>query len=212
MTFPEDLQSRPEQSPVKPPNYALGFLLNFFLPGAGFSYINRWGWHLGWLAIVFGVQIISLVLAAALGPATARSTFLLPLLAWIAMLVHYHFTYQQGAARGFQPPLNDGVKVAFIVGQLVIGFFVTGLLAAVLLPNLLGARMRATKAAENAIARNIYTQVLADQAEDKPLSTTCPTVPPVGQTRVTHCQVDISNPDDLKLEVTFESGHTVELP
>lgn len=207
MTFPEDRVQQAQ--PVKPPSYALGMLINILLVGSGFTYINRWPWHLGWLGILF---VLNLLPALFLSTGTGMLLLLLPVAGWVAHLVHYHVSYRRAAQQGFLPPLQDGVKIALIVGHLALGFFMASVMSAVLLPNLLTARNRANEAAERAVAIRIMTQVMVDQTEGKTLTETCPTVENTMNLKITSCKVGLSDPENPTLDVTFESGNTVHLP
>lgn len=198
-----------QAQPVKPPSYALGMLLNVLLVGAGFTYINRWPWHLGWIGLLFALSVVGSFLAFSVNsPALA----ILPALGWVAHLVHYHVTYRRAAQQGFLPPLQDGVKIALIVGHLLLSFFTVSFMSAVLIPNLLNARSRANAAAARAAAHNIYLQVMVDQTEGKTLTGTCPTVENSVDLKITSCKVGLSDPKNPTLDVTFEDGHTVHLP
>ena len=65
MTFPEDAAVRP----TAPPNVLVGLILNLLLPGAGFTYIGAWAWHLRWIAIMVVLTVLGLVVSAMLGVA-----------------------------------------------------------------------------------------------------------------------------------------------
>lgn len=190
----------------RPPNYWLGFLLTFFAPGAGFTYINQIGWHFGWL----GITLLISVLGSLLGGGV------IGLLVTVGMLSHYRDSYVKAANEGWQVrKVKDGVKWALIVGHLLLsGLFVVGILAAVLIPNLLGARQRANDAAANAYAMSMYTTVMADGLDRKAKSGDCLThysdlsVPD----NVVSCTIDASDQEAPRLTVTTRSGKTITRP
>lgn len=193
---------------VRPPNYAVGLLLSIFLPGAGLTYLGRWGWHLGWAGLMVVLNMLGLVAGAALG----AGFLLLPILGWIAQLVQYHFTFRQVVRSPSSAAFPDAGKVALIVGHVVLGALVAlPLLAAVLIPNLLSARQKAMQVAEQSAARNLYTQVMVDQVDGR-LSATCPQVTLPDWVEVAGCAVDTSDPETPVLNVTFGSGRRVRLP
>lgn len=86
------IDTSPAAPRIKPPNYWLGFFLNWLLIGAGFSYIGVFGWHLAWLGIWVGGLIVSAVLVL-VTPVAAGVGLLLMLGAFVGLLVHYRSTY-----------------------------------------------------------------------------------------------------------------------
>ena len=137
--------------PARRPNYALGLLLNIALPGSGFGYLGLWGWHLGWWLLIGLMWLATAVLVAVTRHVLA---LLLPLLAYLGLLAQYHFTYQRLSPAGF-PALGDTAKLLLIAGHFVLNLVVSGLLAAVLIPNLLAARVRADDAAVMSCAASL---------------------------------------------------------
>lgn len=190
---------------VRPPSYGVGMLLSVFLPGAGMTYLGRWGWHLGWIGILLLAGLLDGVLAAV----TGLGFSLLAFLVWIAQLVHYHRSYAAQAEQGFPSTFPAGGKVALIAAHVLL--LVVPVFAAVLIPNLLSARQTATQAGEQSAARNLYTQVVMNQVDGK-LSATCPQVALPEGVEVAGCAVDISDPEEPVLNVTFGSGRRVQLP
>lgn len=190
---------------VRPPSYAVGLLLSIFLPGAGLTYLGRWGWHLGWIGILLLLGVLGTVLSAVMG----LGFNLLAFLGWIAQLVHYHRTYRAVTEGGVRSTFPDAGKVALIAGHALL--LVVPVFAAVLIPNLLSARQKATWAAEQSAARNLYTQVMMDQVDGR-LSATCPQATLPDGVEVAGCAVDTSDPETPVLNVTFGSGRSVQLP
>ena len=133
--------SRPP--PARQPNYALGLLLNIALPGSGFGYLGLWGWHLAWLLMMGLMWLVTALLVAAIQNILV---LLLPLLAYLSLLAHYHVTYQRLSPAGF-PAVSETSKLILIAGHFILNLAISGILAAVLIPNLLAARARAGDAA-----------------------------------------------------------------
>lgn len=210
MTFPEDLARRAPAQAQARPGYVLGLLLNTVLPGSGFTFIGRWGWHLGWVLVMYAVFSLSLVLAVSGLPVI----FAVPLLGLVGLLLHYHFVYRQQVARDFQPPLQTPVKLILILGHAFLGVVLTGMLGAVLIPNLLGARTRALQAGEQAIARRVQLQATVAQLDGTLKTGVCPleTLSADERATVERCTVETTTANDLLLTVEFTSGRTVSLP
>ena len=189
-----------------------GLLLNLLLPGAGFTLAEAWVWHLVWAAGL----LFAWMLAAGVAMAVGTPALLLPLLTTAGMLWHYTRVYHGQAARGFEPVLSLGVKVALCVGQFLLGFFVVGILGAVLIPNLLGARRSAQAAAEQSSSRNIVTQVMVQSVDGTLESGPCSAevLAAAGEFRdqVRSCTVDASDPEAPTVTVSFPSGRTITLP
>ncbi|WP_288480676.1 hypothetical protein [uncultured Deinococcus sp.] len=190
---------------ARPPSYGVGMLLSVFLPGAGMTYLGRWGWHLGWIGILLLLAVLDGVLAVVTGLGFSVLTFL----GWIAQLVHYHRSYAAQAGRGFPSTFPAAGKIALIAAHVLL--LVLPVFAAVLIPNLLSARQTATQAGEQAAARRLYLQVVTDQVDGR-LSATCPQVTLPEGVEVTRCAVDIGDPEEPVLNVTFGSGHRLRLP
>lgn len=210
MTFPEDAV-RAAPRPVSPPNVALGYLLNVLLPGSGFSYIGRWGWHLGWYAILGALASVGVVLSVATGGLLG---LLLPLAGFVVMLVHFGRVYAEQDARRFQPPLELAVKIVLIAGHLFLGLMSTGVLAAVLIPNLLAARTRAVATGEQATARQVYTLAMVAQVDGKLQNGPCPLdgLPESQRAQIEQCVVGIRGDNDVLVNIRFTNGRTVTLP
>ena len=210
MTFPEDALVAPAR-PVTAPNAALGYVLNIFLPGAGFTYIGRWGWHLGWFGILFGLNVVAVILSAVTG---APLLLILPLIGFVLMLVHFGRVYAEGQERNFRPPLELPIKLALILGHAFLGLMLVGMQAAVLIPNLLSARTRATQTMEQSIARRIQVQATVAQLDGTLKAGTCPLENLSADERATvlRCTVETTTTDDLLLEMDFASGRSVSLP
>ncbi|WP_309569926.1 hypothetical protein [Deinococcus sp.] len=141
MPSPEDAAARP----AAPPNAIVGLVLNLLLPGAGFSYIGRWGWHLGWVVLMLALSAMGLILSRVIG---LGLPIVLPFGGFLVMLVHYSRIYTQQEQGNFQPPLAAGVKVALIVAH-VVG---AALLASVMVPRLLATRMGTLDGAAGVVA------------------------------------------------------------
>ncbi|PNY81637.1 hypothetical protein [Deinococcus koreensis] len=210
MTFPEDMLAAPARIATAP-NAALGYLLNIVLPGAGFTYIGRWGWHLGWFAVLCGLNVVAGILAAATG---TPIPLILPLIGFVVMLVHFGRVYAEGQDRHFRPQLERPIKLALILGHAFLGFMLTGILAAVLIPNLLAARTKAVRASEQAVARRIQVQAAVAQLGGTLANGSCPleTLSPDQRATIERCTVETTTTDDLLLTVDFTSGRTVSLP
>jgi type IV pilus assembly protein PilA len=159
----------------KPPNYAAGLLLNLFLPGSGFTYLGRWKPHLGWMLGLglFTVVLLMLMVAVAASPLSGATWLLslLPVLAYVWMLIQYHAAYAQALARfnpAAPPALSDGAKLGLILGHVALGFVgiaFIGILAAVLIPNLLGAQQRAYDTGSLSCAKSVQTALAIAQID-----------------------------------------------
>ncbi|WP_412026944.1 hypothetical protein [Deinococcus yunweiensis] len=207
MTFPEDAAVRP----TAPPNVLVGLILNLLLPGAGFTYVGAWAWHLRWIAIMVVLTVLGLIVSAMLGVAVP---VLLPVLGLAAMITHYGRVYAARRVVDFQPHLSDGVKIGMIVGHVVVGFFVTGILGAVLIPNLLNARQRAVKSQEQSIIRQLQTRALVQQAGGTLMTGPCDltALPESSRALIASCTVTAPADSKPELDVTFTSGRRVQLP
>lgn len=207
----------PAGFPADPPctsrhSFVGGLLLNLLLPGAGFTLAEAWVWHLVWAGATLLLWGPFLALAITVG----TPGLLLPLLFTAGMLWHYTAVYRQQAARGFLPVLSPGVKVALCVGQFLLGFFLVGILAAVLIPNLLSARQKANAAAEQAVSRRIMLEATV-QSLDGPLQSGPCTAELLALAKdsaapIQSCTVDATDPEAPSVTVTFNSGRTVTLP
>ncbi|MFB9990835.1 hypothetical protein ACFFLM_02395 [Deinococcus oregonensis] len=207
----------PSAPPVVPlrPNYWLGFVLNFLLVGSGFTYINRIGWHFGWLA-VSAALVVSVGLLATVQPVLGFVGLAVMLAATIAMQVHYRATYahQFSAGRTGQP-IRNGLKWGLIIGHVLLGLiFQVGVIAAILIPNLLAARERAQDTAANSYARVVYTGVVMAALEGKAQSGDClrgyTTMEPTSTAAA--CVTDVSDPANPTLTLTLTNGKTIDLP
>ncbi|WP_420595675.1 hypothetical protein [Deinococcus sp.] len=144
-----------------PPRYWVGWLLNAVLPGSGFGYLGRPVCHLGWGLIAGMVGVAAILTAAQLGN-------LLPLLAlplmWAGALIHYNVMYRRLSARGW--PAEAGMApVVPIAGQVLLSLFLSAILAAAVVPNLLAIRARADDTAAMNCASNIERQQAAYREE-----------------------------------------------
>lgn len=202
--FPEDLA--PRTAPSRP-SYALGLLLNLLLPGAGFTYVGQWVPHVAWfflLPILAAVTFTLSLQSAAAGAGVVGLTLGL-------LLFTYHLAYRLQARVAFQPRLGIGVQIAMIAGHLFLGFFYVGMLAAVVIPNVLAARGGATAAADRATAHQIRVVAAAAQIKGT-LGRACPLEGVPGAERVSACELNLATPDSPGVSVTFKSGRTVTLP
>ncbi|MBZ9751832.1 hypothetical protein K7W42_13305 [Deinococcus sp. HMF7604] len=213
MSWPEDATLRRPVSaaPAKAPSAALGYLLNILLPGAGFTLINRWGWHLGWFGIQVGLYVVASILSGVTG---TPLPLVLPFIGFVAMLVHFGRVYAEQADRDFQPPLELAVKLVLILGHFFIGFVLVGILAAVLIPNLLSARNRANQTGEMAIARAVQVQAVVAQVDGTLQDGPCPLngLPETYREQIASCTVTDSSGTEPAVSVTFDSGRTITLP
>ncbi|WP_293911705.1 hypothetical protein [Deinococcus sp.] len=172
MTGPAFPPQFPPPPPLaqKPPGYAAGLLLNIFLPGSGFTYLGRWNWHLIWMLGLAALSVAVVIAAAASG---ATLLLALPTVVYLGMLVHYHVMYgqiQAAWAAGAPPALSDGVKLGLILGHVALGFValaLTGVLAAILIPNLIGARQRAYDTGAQSCAKSIQTALAVAQIDNQ---------------------------------------------
>ncbi|MHA0042933.1 hypothetical protein [Deinococcus sp. PEB2-63] len=210
MTWPEDT-IRPTAAPTsrKAPNLAIGYLLNVLLPGAGFTYIGLVGWHVGWVGILLALNLTGALLV---GLTTVPVFGVLPLVGFVIMLVHFGQAYAWRAAQQFRPDLEAGVKIGLIAGHAVLNVAAVGLLAAVLMPGLLGARERAERSVEQAAAMSAYTLAISAQAEGTLRDGPCPLVNVYKGERITSCTVTGAATADPKVSVMFSSGHNINLP
>ncbi|OLV15776.1 hypothetical protein [Deinococcus marmoris] len=211
MTFPEDAVLRRPASPAKAPSQALGFFLNFFLPGAGFSLIGRWGWHLGWFGILAALNVVVAILSLI---SSSPLLLLLPLIGFIVMHVHFARIYDWHEERGVWPPLEPVLKAVLIAGHFFVGFILTGILAAVLIPNLLGARERAMQVGEQATARNVYARVMVQDVDETLRSGPCDLheLPESSRATLAACTVELRDGGEPALNLTFDSGRQISLP
>ncbi|PYE54066.1 hypothetical protein [Deinococcus yavapaiensis] len=211
------VQSAPEPSSPARPNYWVGFVLNWFLPGCGFTYINRVGWHFGWMGIFFGISMVAGLLSALL-PVLGILGGLLSIAAFVAMHVHYRNTYAYEFAPGtILSPVSNGLKWGLIVAHGILGFLIPlSIVAAVLIPNLLGARATAQKYANQAYAQNVYKAVAAAAATDEETSSDCLRgmgsyqVEPTSEAM--SCVADFSDPSNPTIQVAFRNGQEIQLP
>ncbi|PTA67396.1 hypothetical protein [Deinococcus arcticus] len=212
MSWPEDAtRQAPAPAATRAPSAALGYLLNVLLPGAGFTLINRWGWHLGWFGIQVGLYLVASILSGATGTLLPLA---LPFVGFIAMLVHFGRVYAEQRARHFQPPLELAVKLVLILGHFFIGFVLVGILAAVLIPNLLAARTRAQQTGEMAVARAAQLQAVTAQLDQRVQDGPCPLegLPDAYREQIASCTLTNSSGAVPSVSVTFHSGRTVSLP
>lgn len=197
------------------PNYWLGFFLNLLLVGSGFTYINRIGWHFGWLAINLVLAVL-VGLLASVQPVLGFVGLALLLAATIAMQVHYRATYtQQFSAGQIGQPIDNGLKWGLIIGHVLLGLiFQVGVVAAILIPNLLGARERAQDTAAQAYARTVYMGIMAATIDGTAESGDClrgyTTAEP--SSNVASCITDVSDPENPTLTLTLTNGETIDLP
>jgi hypothetical protein len=137
----------------KTPNSALGLMFNVFMAGAGFTYIDLPIWHLVWSVVMTFSMLAAFFLAS-----TLNSPFfmLIPALLFVGMLVHYVVAYGRRFQRGQVPAgISDSLKWSLLGGQLALGLvFSLGVLPAVVMPNLLGARNRANDTSYNDTSYN----------------------------------------------------------
>ncbi|GGK97398.1 hypothetical protein [Deinococcus radiotolerans] len=210
MTWPEDT-FRPAAAPTprKAPNLAVGYLLNVLLPGAGFTYIGLVGWHVGWIAMLI---VLNLLGAFLVGLTTSTMFAALPLVGFVVMLVQFGQAYTRRKAQNFRPDLEGGVKIGLIAGHFILNVFMVGLLAAVLIPNLLAARTRANGTGERAAAMSAYTMVIAAQSGGTLRDGPCPLENVVGRDRIASCTVTSATTSSPQVAVTFGNGHVVQLP
>ena len=210
MTWPEDtIRPTTAPTPRKAPNLAVGYLLNVLLPGAGFTYIGLVGWHVGWVGILL---VLNLTGAFLVGLTTVPVFGVLPLVGFVALLVHFGQAYARRAAQQFRPDLEAGVKIGLIAGHAVLNVAAVGLLAAVLMPGLLEARERASAAGERAAAMSAYTMVIAAQSGGTLRDGPCPLENVNYRDRIATCTVSGAATTDPQVTVTFTDGRTVQLP
>lgn len=179
------------------------------LPGAGFTYIGLVGWHIGWIAMLI---VLNLLGAFLVGLTTSTMFAALPLVGFVVMLVQFRQAYARRAAQQFRPDLEAGVKIGLIAGHAVLNVAAVGLLAAVLMPGLQGARERASAAGERAAAMSAYTMVIAAQSGGTLRDGPCPLENVNYRDRIATCTVSGAAMTDPQVTVTFTDGKTVQLP
>ncbi|WP_157463488.1 hypothetical protein [Deinococcus pimensis] len=199
------------------PNYWGGFLLTWFFQGAGHTYINRPGWHAGWIGIHFGLSVLNAILINALPPLAVVSV-LAQLAAFILCLVQYRNFYVQQFTPGVPViGINDGFKWTLIAVHLVLAALAPfGVLASILVPNMLSARNRAMAMGHQSYAQAIYAQAIAQGAittlRDGPCENTLQELPDTPY-YVRSCTVTVgNNPADPKVTVRFNDNTTINLP
>lgn len=140
--------------------------------------------------------------------------FALPLL---GLLFHYPVIHCQQVVRAFQPPLQVPVELIRALGHAFLGVMLAGMLGAVLIPNVLGAKRRAAQFHEQNVVRDIENWLntrdpealrsgpcargdiaFKDETWEAPWE-------------IASCTVTAPADDEPELDVTF-SGRTVHLP
>ncbi|ULH15901.1 hypothetical protein MF271_04530 [Deinococcus sp. KNUC1210] len=199
-----------------PPNLLIGFLLNFVLPGSGFTYADQPWWHLGWALLTLLSFLLGLLGGAALH---LPALVFLPMLAFLVMHVQYFLTYQRRFPAGAPfSGLTNNVKWGLIGGHAaltVILAVLIALLAAILLPNLLNARTRAQEAAATSYMHLIQTTAFANALNSHPYSGPCADMPdaPRLPDTIRSCEVRTINAVDVPhVSVTTTQGKTLTLP
>ncbi len=213
---------------TKAPNYWLGFFLNWLLVGSGFTYLGALSWHFIWLGLsVVGWVAGTLLLAVAAGQSPASLSgaalvvALVSLAAFVLMLVQYRQTYRRLYGRGrTASPITDGLHWGLIGGHGALGLFgriaLTGILAAVLIPNLLNARNRALVRTHGLYLSEVYRAVAAADAMGELRPDDCSlgagrfeVRPPAD---ALFCTVDRRDPSRTGVIVTFRGGQTLRAP
>lgn len=207
----------PSAHPVRlPPNRIIGGLLNVVLPGAGFTYFNKPGWHLGWIGILLASSVIGVLLSIVL---QARAVLLLPVMAYLVMHAQYFVLFNNKTSVAPAPGLENGLKWGLIAGHAGIGIFglipLIGILAAVILPNLLGARERANSTAVMFYMRQVQIQAYGSSLGGAAYNGPCAGVKDVtaAPKSVRSCTVTtVNNTDPPALSVQTVDGKTYTLP
>ncbi|MVN87933.1 hypothetical protein GO986_14320 [Deinococcus sp. HMF7620] len=192
----------------KPPSSTVGYVLNFFLPGAGFTLIGLWGWHLFWLAFVLAMGAV----AALVNEATASPVGQVLIFATlIAMMVHFGRTYGQQEAKEFPSTLGKPAKIALVLGHVALR--VVLLTVTTLLP-LSDARSKMEQAHDMALASAVKIEVVLAQADGKLRDGPCPLsgLSTTYRDKIASCTVTGSASKEPDISLILTDGQTLSVP
>ncbi|MFC4455250.1 hypothetical protein [Deinococcus sonorensis] len=206
----------PSPAVSTPPSLPLSILLTVLLPGSGFTYLNRpWihlAWGLGWTVFV----PTAMLLAGGLGGLGGVALLMLIPLVLVALMVTQTVREYRAQVSGQREPLNNGLKVGLIIAHVLMGgLVVLPVSAAVLIPNLLGARQAAMRAADQSYVRNVLTAAEAQRVMDekRPVDGPCTALPDVGTLPegLLDCTVQVRD-DAVQVTATTLRGEQLQVP
>ncbi|MBZ9712380.1 hypothetical protein [Deinococcus multiflagellatus] len=208
MSWPEDTAPPSSQAtPALPHRALLGQVLNVVLPGAGFTLLGRWGWHLGWFAVLTVLAVCGDHLSQR---ANTSLPLVLPLLGWLVLMLHFRQVGAEPPAWGLLPPHR---QLALILGHLVVGsalFWWFQAPQSSRTPEM----SRLEHNWERQVATEAYQLALTQYALDTLRAGPCvlDDLSPGMQAALAACSVQLSDTGFPTLNLTFQSGQTLQMP